>query len=94
MTGENGKPHWMRILEHLGKYDPDNYIITAPFCLTQDGIGESVGISRAHSSLILKDLYSKGLVEKTLMHTNGSKRRRQIYFPTYTAIEILKGLKQ
>ena len=86
-------PHWVRILEHLSGFRPDNYVVVAPFDLTQDGIGQSVGISRAHATLILKNLSENGLVERKLMHANGSGRRRLVYFPTHTGIRALQEVK-
>ncbi len=86
------KPHWTRILEHLSKFNPDNYSITAPFCLTQDGIGSSVGISRAHAALILNHFAERGLVESRLLHVKGIKRRRKVYFPTHAGFQELQEM--
>ena len=76
------EPHWIRVLQYLSKFNPEQHEYVAPFSLTQDGIAESVGISRAHCSLVLKDLMQRELVEDRLAYIKGGSRRRKVYVVT------------
>lgn len=53
-----------RVLIHLYSYRhlDENEKHGVPFDITQDGVGESVGISRSHASLILGKMERNGLV--------------------------------
>ena len=53
-----------------------------PWRVCQDGIAESVGISRAHASLRLIDLEDEGVVAAKLGHVDGYKRRKKVYYLT------------
>ena len=53
-----------------------------PRRVCQDGIAESVGISRAHASLRLIDLEDEGVVGAKLGHVDGYKRRKKVYYLT------------
>ena len=70
------------VLDYLSKFNPEQHEYVAPFSLTQDGIAEGVGISRAHVSLVLKDLVGRGLVEDRLVYIVGGSRRRKVYVVT------------
>ena len=76
------EPHWVRVLRCLKDFNPEQHEYVAPFSLTQDGIAEAVGISRAHCSLVLKDLVQRELVEDRLVYVVGGKRRRKVYVVT------------
>ena len=76
------EPHWVRVLRYLKDFNPEQHEYVAPFSLTQDGIAEGVGISRAHCSLVLKDLVGRELVESRLAYISGCSRRRKVYLVT------------
>ncbi len=69
-----------RILLHLSKYSNniDNFI--APKSLTQEGIGDAVGIGRNNVPREMKKLMEEGLISSKKLHVNGVKNRRTVYF--------------
>ncbi len=76
-----------RVLMHLYSFrhlDPsERYGI--PFDVTQDGIGEAIGISRSHASLILGRMSKEGLVtngQATVGSVVGGTTVRKVYFLT------------
>ena len=73
------EPHWVRVLQYLSKFNPEQHEYVAPFSLTQAGIAEAVGISRAHCSLVLKKLREDGFVESRLVYVVGGRRKRKAY---------------
>ena len=83
-------PHWINILKHLGKHTKEGLDFIGPYELTQNGIAESVGISRAHVSMILTDRMDKSLIDSRLVHIPGISRRRKIYFLTWIGYMVLK----
>jgi CRP-like cAMP-binding protein len=75
-------PQWVRVLQYLKQYNPERFEFEAPPALTQDGIADAVGITRAHTALVLKRLRDRGLVEERLVHITGGRRRRKAYVPS------------
>lgn len=82
-------PHWVRIINYLRQFDPDHYDYVAPMELTQAGISEAVGISRAHACLILNDLIERGLIESKLLYIKGASRRRLAYFISSVGLVVV-----
>ena len=83
-----------RILFHLqgfAKYE-DKYEV--PFHLTQDGISQSCGISRAHAAIELKKLKSAGLVEERLSHVRRGKSRRKVYLLSHSGKARASAIRQ
>jgi tetratricopeptide (TPR) repeat protein len=72
-----------RILFHLQSFTKYEDKYEVPFHLTQDGISQSCGISRAHAAIELKKLKSVGLVEERLSHVRRGKTRRKVYLLTH-----------
>ncbi|HIH01237.1 TPA: tetratricopeptide repeat protein [Thermoplasmata archaeon] len=72
-----------RILFHLHSFTKYEDKYEVPFHLTQDGISQSCGISRAHAAIELKKLKSSGLVEERLSHVRRGKTRRKAYLLTF-----------
>jgi len=69
------------VILHLNRYStvsPDTY--NMPFDMTQDGIATALGISRAHASMELKKLISKGQVSSIIAHTSQASRKRNAYY--------------
>lgn len=74
---------WERIVAHLGPYSTQQKDgMIGPIQVTQEGIGEALGISRAHAAIILKKLVAEGRVEERLQHVNGTVSRRKTYYLT------------
>ena len=80
---------WVLVLKYLGGFNPEQHEYVAPFCLTQDGIAEGVGISRAHVSLVLNDLVGRELVESRLVHIVDGSRRRKVYLVTGKGLGVV-----
>jgi tetratricopeptide (TPR) repeat protein len=72
-----------RILYHLHSFTKYEDKYEVPFHLTQDGISQSCGISRAHAAIELKKLKSVCLVEERLSHVRRGKTRRKVYLLTF-----------
>jgi tetratricopeptide (TPR) repeat protein len=68
-----------RILFHLQSFTKYEDKYEVPYHLTQDGISQSCGISRAHAAIELKKLKASGLVEERLSHVRRGKARRKVY---------------
>ena len=68
-----------QVLRHLAGMGSGPYRYVMPYGSTQDGIADDVGISRAHASIVLKQLEDEMMVyhEKSLIH--GSRSRRNSY---------------
>ncbi|MDH4123305.1 MAG: ATP-binding protein [Thermoplasmata archaeon] len=71
-----------RILYHLYQYIKLEDKYEAPFDVTQDGIAQSCGISRAHAAIELKKLKDGGQILEKLSHVRKAKSRRKVYFLT------------
>jgi tetratricopeptide (TPR) repeat protein len=71
-----------RILFHLGNYVKYEDKFEVPFDVTQDGISQACGISRAHAAIELKKLRESNIVEERLSHVRRGKARRKVYFLT------------
>lgn len=71
-----------RILYHLNSYIKYEDKYEAPFDMTQDGVSQACGISRAHAAIELKKLKSSGIIEERLCHVRKGKTRRKVYFLT------------
>ena len=70
-----------RILLHLSRY---RWVSTAaPFELTQDGIAQAIGRTRAHAAIELKKLIDQGLVDAPVSdHVAGGTMKRLVYVMT------------
>jgi len=77
-----------RILVHLSRYSNVPFeSVNVPYELTQDGIGNVVGVSRAHVSLELRTLVTKGYVVCWKAHIQKCATRRFAYIPTALGIK-------
>jgi DNA-binding MarR family transcriptional regulator len=84
---------WERVVAHLGPYSTERMdAMIGLKQVTQDGIGEALGISRAHVALMLKKLIAEGRVEERLQHVNGSCSRRKTYYLTENGREVYREL--
>lgn len=69
-----------KILFHLYQYLKSEDKYEVPFDVTQDGIAQSCGISRAHAAIELKKLRESGQIVEKLSHVKRAKSRRKVYF--------------
>lgn len=72
-----------RILYFLNGYVKYDEKYEVPFDITQDGVSQACGISRAHAAIELKKLRSSGIVSERLSHVKRGKARRKVYFLTF-----------
>ncbi|NYT10919.1 MAG: hypothetical protein GKC03_00015 [Methanomassiliicoccales archaeon] len=82
-----------RILLHLGRFSHKRDEFVVPEDVTQTGIARTVGKSRAHAALMIKELRSMGLVMERMAHVKGGKSRRKAYFPTIRGEQQVKLLQ-
>jgi len=82
-------PHWLRALQYLRQYNPENLDFVAPFDLTQDGVAAALGITRPHASLVLNKLIMDGLVESRMLHIKGGRRRRTAYIISPAGVRVV-----
>ena len=71
-----------KILYHLFQYIKSEDKYEVPFDITQDGIAQSCGISRAHAAIELKKLRETEQIIEKLSHVKRAKSRRKVYFLT------------
>jgi len=71
-----------KILYHLFQYIKSEDKYEVPFDVTQDGIAQSCGISRAHAAIELKKLREGEQIVEKLSHVRRAKSRRKVYFLT------------
>lgn len=71
-----------RILFHLYQYVKFEDKYESPFDVTQDGIAQSCGISRAHAAIELKKLKESNQLVERLSHVKRARSRRKVYYLT------------
>lgn len=81
-----------RILLHLSRY---RWIsAAAPYELTQDGIAQAIGRTRAHAAMELRKLLDQGMVEAPVSdHVVGGAVKRLVYVMTpagHGVVEVVK----
>ncbi len=84
-----------RILIHLLRYSSkrlDDYM--APRALTQDGIGEAVGVGRNNVPREINKLIKDGFVDYIKAHVNGFRNKRTVYFLTTKGIMKAKEIME
>jgi tetratricopeptide (TPR) repeat protein len=69
-----------KILFHLFQNLKSEDKYEVPFDVTQDGIAQSCGISRAHAAIELKKLRESNQIVEKLSHVKRAKSRRKVYF--------------
>ena len=85
-------PLKIRLLFHLKQFNSEKYTFDGPVELTQDGIAQALGISRAHASITIKRANDKGWIETRLLHIDGHKRRVRAYVLNPTGYLAVKEL--
>lgn len=81
-----------RILLHLSRY---RWIsASAPYELTQDGIAQAIGRTRAHAAIELKKLIDQKLIDDPVSgHIVGGKTKRLVYVMTQAGWNAATRLK-
>ncbi len=69
-----------RIVLHLSQYSRHRESFQCPEEVTQRGISDKLGISRAHAAIELKRLKEMGEVDERVAHVTKAKTRRKVYF--------------
>lgn len=80
-----------RVLLHLSRH-PFNGA-AAPYELTQDGVAQAIGRTRAHAAIEIKKLRGEGLVEQHAEHIRGGAVKRQVALLTPSGIREAERLK-
>ena len=86
-VGERVIVHLSGFLRHADAYE-------CPAEMTQDGIAEALGISRAHVALELKRLRTAGRVQERMAHVAAAKVRRKVYALTPSGQEIARRMRE
>lgn len=87
-------PLWERILTLVSGYDLDSISsFDAPETITQAGIADKLGVTRAHATLEINRLLEQNLVEARKMHVRGRPTRLLTYFATPAGREALQSGK-
>ena len=84
-----------RMVVHLERYKSvnPNEEYNLPWEMTQDGIATALLISRAHTSIELKNLRDKGLVMEWLAHVRGGRNKRKVYSLTKIGIKEAEKIR-
>ena len=81
-----------RILLHLSRYQFTG--AAAPYELTQDGVAEAIGRTRAHAAIELKKIAALGLAEVLRSeHVRGVGAKRQVTVLTQAGLRDAERLK-
>jgi len=82
-----------RMLLYLERFDKYISAWEVPFGVSQDGIGEALGILINNVSRTLSAMKEEGIVFSRLAHVRGIVRRRRVYFLTNKGREEANNLK-
>ena len=80
-----------RVLLHLSRHPFTG--AAAPYALTQDGIAQAIGRTRAHAAIEVKKLREKGLVEDRPAHVQGAGQKRLVALLTFAGMREAERLK-
>jgi len=83
-----------KVLIHLSKTRYDPGAETVPVGVAQEGIAESVGISRSHVPRAVKELLREGLVKEEKRYTEGGKKRKKVYLITPNGLVRAREAKE
>ncbi|HEY3419370.1 MAG TPA: hypothetical protein VGK23_02335 [Methanomassiliicoccales archaeon] len=82
-----------RILIHLDANKGKRNEYSAPFEITQDGVGQALIITRSHASIELKDLLVDGMVDEGLHHIAGYPKMLKTYEITAKGSQRVSNVK-
>ncbi|MGQ0798055.1 MAG: tetratricopeptide repeat protein [Methanobacteriota archaeon] len=83
-----------RVLVHLSSFARYADAYEYPGDVTQDGIAEALGISRAHAALELKRLKDAGRIEERVAHVAKARTRRKVYVLAPAGLEIARRMRE
>lgn len=83
-----------RVLVHLSSFSRYADAYEYPGDVTQDGIAEALGISRAHAALELKRLKDSGKIEERVAHVAKARTRRKVYVLAPSGLEIARRMRE
>jgi tetratricopeptide (TPR) repeat protein len=76
---------WETIVVHLARFSRFADELDVPAGVTQEGVAEGSGVTRAHAALELGKLVAKGRVVERLAHVRGARTKKKVYFLTSDA---------
>jgi len=79
--------HLLGHVRHAERYE-------APFELTQAGIALATSVRRSHVSATLKEMESRGLVDRRVSHIEGGARRRKVYVLSARGVQAAESIRQ
>ncbi|MFH0816946.1 MAG: hypothetical protein V1934_09065 [Methanobacteriota archaeon] len=71
---------WETIVLHLSRFSRFAEEFEVPSGVTQEGVAEGCGISRAHAALELGKLKEKGKLVERQAHVRGARTKKKVYF--------------
>ncbi len=83
-----------RVLLHLAKYQEYAGEYHAPVETTQKGIGQALGISRAHAATSTVPLVKDGFLEFRMARINGKKHKLYAYSVTPKGMERVADIRR
>jgi len=83
-----------RSLIHIAIHAKHPEDLVAPRAIAISGVGEALGVSRAHAAMALKEAGGRGLLERRQKHVNGEPRQIWVYFPTQAGLEFIEKLSK
>ncbi|MEW5760943.1 MAG: tetratricopeptide repeat protein [Candidatus Thermoplasmatota archaeon] len=82
-----------KILLHLYEYTKYSEGFESPFAVTQDGIGEAIGVERSHIPRAVKSGIDKGLISERTSRVSGKERVRKVYFLSWNGVSKANELR-
>lgn len=82
-----------KIVIHLASYLRYAEEFECPEEMTQAGIANAIGKSRAQTTLELKVLRDEELVSERVSHVKGAKSKRKVYNLTAAGMQLVQNLR-
>jgi DNA-binding MarR family transcriptional regulator len=82
------------VLVHLGNHRRHNEGFVMPVAMTQSGLADALGISRAHAAVELKRLVAAGKVTTDIRHVTGQANRKKVYMLTEQSLPEFRSLRK
>lgn len=84
----------MKVVLHLSKYSHVKDLYVIPRATTQQGIADSIHVSRNYISVLLSKLVRRGWVNEQTSHVVGSPKKKKSYFLTETGKRQAANLRR
>ena len=85
---------WKTIVLHLSRFSRYAEEFEVPFGVTQEGVAEGCGISRAHAALELGKLKEKGMLAERQAHVRGARTKKKVYFLNEAAYKEALAMRE